>query len=94
MKKSAYLINTARGPVIDEPALVEALKEGRIAGAGLDVFAIEPIEPDNPLLKLDNVILTPHIAFKTEEALKRRAEITMGNIANFMKGISTNRVDL
>jgi lactate dehydrogenase-like 2-hydroxyacid dehydrogenase len=92
MKSSAYLINTARGPVIDEQALVEALKEGRIAGAGLDVFAVEPIEPNNSLLKLDNVILTPHIAFKTEEALKRRAEITFKNIEDFVAGIELNRV--
>ena len=62
MKKTAYLINTARGPVVDEKALIEALRSGRIAGAGLDVFEKEPVEPTNPLLKMENVILSPHIA--------------------------------
>lgn len=62
MKRTAYLINTARGPVVDEKALIEALRGGQIAGAGLDVFEKEPLEPDNPLMKMDNVILSPHIA--------------------------------
>jgi glyoxylate reductase len=61
MKKSAYLINTSRGPVVDERALVHALKEGRIAGAGLDVFEHEPLTPSSPLVELDNVVLLPHI---------------------------------
>ena len=61
MKQSAVLINTSRGPVVDEPVLIRALTEGWIAAAGLDVFEQEPIDPDNPLLKLDNVVVTPHI---------------------------------
>jgi glyoxylate reductase len=61
MKKSAYLINTSRGPVVDERALVHALKEGKIAGAGLDVFEHEPLTPSSPLVELDNVVLLPHI---------------------------------
>ena len=93
MKSSAYLINTARGPIIDEEALIKVLQNRSIAGAGLDVFEIEPISNENPLLKLDNIILTPHIAFKTEEALIRRAEVTIKNINDFVNDIKTNRVD-
>jgi D-3-phosphoglycerate dehydrogenase len=68
MKPAAYVINTSRGEVIDHDALVEALKERRIAGAALDVFPREPLDPDNPLLDLDNVILTPHVAALTKES--------------------------
>lgn len=93
IKQSAYLINTARGPVVDENALYEALRDKHIAGAGLDVYSIEPVTRENPFLKLDNVILTPHIAFKTEEALKRRAEITFDNINSFERGNKLNRMD-
>jgi len=71
MKPTAYLINTARGAVVDEAALIKALQENWIAGAGLDVFEKEPIELDNPLLKMDNVILTPHYAVHTTTAMKR-----------------------
>jgi len=67
MKKTAYLINTSRGPVVDEKALTKALKENRIAGAGLDVLYEEPTNPKNPLLKLDNVIVAPHIGSATIE---------------------------
>lgn len=65
MRPSAYLINASRGPVVDEAALVSALSEGRIAGAGLDVFEVEPVSPDNPLLKMDNVVVVPHIGSAT-----------------------------
>ncbi|AEM79124.1 C-terminal binding protein [Thermoanaerobacter wiegelii] len=68
MKPSAFIINTARGPVIDEKALIKALQEKRIAGAGLDVLEQEPTPSDNPLLKMDNVIITPHVAWYSEEA--------------------------
>jgi D-3-phosphoglycerate dehydrogenase len=68
MKPTAYIINTSRGEVIDQGALTSALKEHRIAGAGLDVFAKEPIEQSDPLLTLDNVILTPHAAALTKES--------------------------
>lgn len=67
MKKSAILINTSRGPIIDEEALYRALKDRRIAAAGLDVFEDEPIKPENPLLALDNVVLTPHLGGSTKE---------------------------
>jgi D-3-phosphoglycerate dehydrogenase len=70
MKSTALLINTSRGPVVDEPALIRALTEGWIAGAGLDVFEQEPIAPDNPLLALDNVVLSPHVAGYSDENLE------------------------
>jgi len=73
MKHTAYLINTSRGPVVDEGALVAAVTKKKIAGAGLDVFEKEPIELDNPLLRLDNVILSPHIAGGSMEALNTTA---------------------
>ncbi|MET1159887.1 MAG: D-2-hydroxyacid dehydrogenase [Thermoprotei archaeon] len=71
MKKNAILINTARGAVVNTNALIKALKEGWIAGAGLDVYEEEPLPPDHPLLKLDNVVLTPHIGASTYEAQER-----------------------
>jgi D-3-phosphoglycerate dehydrogenase len=74
MQSSAFLINAARGPVVDEAALIRALQSRRIAGAALDVFAQEPLAPDNPLLKLDNVILTPHALSYTDESLRLMAE--------------------
>ena len=69
MKPTAYLVNTSRGPIVDEAALIAALREGRIAGAGLDVFDAEPLAADHPLRKLDNVTLTPHLGYVTEETL-------------------------
>jgi D-3-phosphoglycerate dehydrogenase len=68
MKKTAYLINTSRGTVVDEQALITALQEGKIKGAGLDVYQVEPLDLNSPLLKLENVVLTPHIGAGTEDA--------------------------
>jgi D-3-phosphoglycerate dehydrogenase / 2-oxoglutarate reductase len=85
MKPGAILVNTARGALVDEPALVEALRSGHIRHAGLDVFHTEPLEPDHPLARLDNVTLTSHAAFRTLEAsmtLQRRAiDIVRGILA-------------
>ncbi|GAH62975.1 unnamed protein product, partial [marine sediment metagenome] len=71
MKPTAYFINTSRGSVVDEPALIKALQEKWIAGAALDVFEKEPVDPDNPLLKMDNVVVTPHSAGYSDAASKR-----------------------
>ncbi len=79
MKKTAYLINTSRGPVVDEQALYQALVEGKIRGAALDVFDQEPISADNPLLKLKNVVLTPHIGSATLETRTRMAVLAAQN---------------
>ena len=70
MKSTSYLINTSRGPLIDQKALVRALKEGDIAGAGLDVLETEPPPENEPLLKMDNVILTPHSSYYSDAAIK------------------------
>jgi D-3-phosphoglycerate dehydrogenase len=71
MKKTAFIVNTSRGPVIDQAALYDALKAGTIAGAGLDVFEIEPLPADDPIRELDNVVITPHLAWYSEESHKR-----------------------
>jgi len=86
MKKTAYIINNARGPVVDEKALYKALKEGWIAGAGLDVFEQEPISMDNPLLKLDNVVVAPHISSASYETRAKMAEMVADNLVAFFEG--------
>lgn len=86
MKPSAVFINTSRGPVVDEAALTEALREGRIAGAGLDVFEKEPVDPDNPLLKMDNVVVSPHSAGTTWNTWFRRAEFAYRNMQGVWNG--------
>jgi glyoxylate reductase len=86
MKKTAYLINNSRGPVVDEKALYEALKEGRIGGAGLDVFEQEPTPLDNPLLKLDNVVVAPHISSASYETRSEMAKMVADNLVAFFEG--------
>ena len=91
MKPSAILINTARGPVVDSAALADALNCGKIAGAGVDVFEMEPPVPaDHPLLNAKNLIATPHVAFATREALVKRAAIVFDNIDRWIKGTPAN----
>ena len=86
MKKTAYLINNARGPIIDEKALYKALKEGWIAGAGLDVFKQEPTPKENPLLQLKNVVTAPHISSASFETRSRMARMVADNLVAFFNG--------
>ena len=86
MKPSAYLINTARGPIVDEAALVAALREQRIAGAGLDVFDVEPLPQGHPLTGLSNVILTPHMGWPTDLAYERFAESVSEVLLGYLDG--------
>lgn len=86
MKKSAFIINTGRGPVIDEKALIKALQEGQIAGAGLDVLEVEPAAPDNPLLKMDNVVINPHAAWYSEQAEAELRTKTARGVAEVLQG--------
>lgn len=86
MKPSAYLINTGRGALVDESALIEILLEKRIAGAGLDVFEIEPLPADSPLLKMDNVILTHHYAWYSEGAIRELKETAAMEVLRVLRG--------
>ncbi|MGI6129792.1 MAG: hydroxyacid dehydrogenase [bacterium] len=86
MKKTAILINTARGPIVNSEALYKALKKEQIAGAGLDVFTEEPPAADDPLLQLDNVVLTPHMGTGSEEAMQRLATEVVRNVVTFLDG--------
>ena len=88
MKKSAFIINTARGAVVDEKALYKALREGWIAGAGLDVFEIEPPTPSNPLFSLENVVATPHSAAFTKESILRETTWAVEDVKAILTGES------
>lgn len=92
MKPTAFIINTARGPLIDEAALIEALQAGRIAGAGLDVQEVEPPAEDNPLYQMENVILTPHMGWRGLETRQRLVSILADDIKNYLNGTPINVV--
>ncbi len=86
MKRTAYLINTSRGPIVEEKALIAALRDGRIAGAGLDVFDVEPLPADHPFRKLDNVVLTPHLGYVSVQNYKAYYPDIVANIRAFLDG--------
>jgi glycerate dehydrogenase len=93
MKPTAFLINTSRGRVIDEPALADALNSGKIAGAGLDVLSCEPPKPNNPLLTAENCYITPHIAWATQAARQRLMNVVIKNVHAFLECKPTNVVN-
>ncbi|MEO0413711.1 MAG: D-2-hydroxyacid dehydrogenase [Verrucomicrobiota bacterium] len=93
MKPSAWIINTARGPLVNEQALADALNNGQIAGAGLDVLCKEPMTRDNPLLGAKNCVITPHIAWATQEARKRLIDIVAANLRLWQNGAPQNVVN-
>jgi D-3-phosphoglycerate dehydrogenase len=86
MKREAFFVNMSRGPVADEAALIEALRSGTIAGAGIDVFEQEPVDPANPLLKMDNVIVAPHALCWTDECFDAIAREGLGCMVDFANG--------
>jgi D-3-phosphoglycerate dehydrogenase len=90
MKKGAVIVNTSQGKVIEEKALIDSLKSGKLSYAGLDVFEEEPPPKDNPLFKLDNTVLSPHIGFYTVEAAKRCSDICVDNVIKFVEGHRQN----
>jgi glycerate dehydrogenase len=92
MKPTSFLVNTARGPLLDEVAVAEALNEGRIAGAGLDVLSVEPAQAGNPLLSARNCYITPHIAWATKSARQRLMDTAVANLEAFLRGEPVNTV--
>jgi glycerate dehydrogenase len=93
MKPSAFLLNTSRGPIVVDDDLADALNNDIIAGAGIDVLSVEPPQADNPLFKVKNCIITPHIAWATKEARTRLMETVVSNLAAFINGNPVNVVN-
>jgi phosphoglycerate dehydrogenase-like enzyme len=92
MKPTAYLVNTARGPIVDEAALLETLRQKKIAGAGIDVFATEPLPADHPFRKLDNLVLTPHLGYATVEGFRNHYAQMVEAIDGWFKGEPVRRL--
>jgi len=90
MKAGVLLVNTARGPIVSEPAMIKALESGRLGGVGLDVYETEPLPMDHPLRRFDNAILMSHRGYATEEILSERYEQALTNILNFVDGKPVN----
>ena len=86
MEKKPIIINTSRGPIIDEKALIDALSKGQVSGAGLDVLEKEPPDPQNPLLKMENVVLSPHVSFYSVESISELKRRTAENVSAVLKG--------
>jgi phosphoglycerate dehydrogenase-like enzyme len=86
MRPGSFLINVSRGPVVDEAALIRALQDGHLAGAGLDVFDPEPPMPDNPLLRMDNVVVTPHVASNTDKGYWRMSSSCVDQVLQVLDG--------
>ena len=93
VKEGSFLINLARGPIVEKRALVDALASGRLAGAAIDVYDKEPVSPNDELLDFENILVTPHIGFFTAEALERKATMTFQNVKAFMEGQPINVVE-
>ena len=93
MKPTSFLINTSRGPLVDEQALADALNAGRLAGAGLDVLAVEPADPNNPLMGARNCYITPHISWATRSARSRLLNTAVENVGAFLAGNPQNVVN-
>ena len=92
MKPSAILINTARGPIVDQSALIEALDQNRLAGAGIDVFDMElPLPANHPIFQARNIVLLPHVGFETVEAISAKADITLQHLEDFLRGRGVRR---
>ena len=92
MKPTAFLVNTARGPIVDEAALLEMLQQKKIAGAGIDVFSVEPLAVDHPFRKLDNRVITPHLGYVTEENLPGHYGQMVEGIDAWFKGETLRRL--
>jgi D-3-phosphoglycerate dehydrogenase len=92
MKPTSYLVNTARGPIVDENALLETLSERKIAGAAVDVFSVEPLPTDHPFRKLDNIVLTPHLGYVTEEGFRSHYSQMVEGIDAWLKGETLRRL--
>jgi D-3-phosphoglycerate dehydrogenase len=92
MKPTAYLVNTARGPIVDETALLEILQQKKLAGAGIDVFSVEPLPVNHPFRKLDNMVITPHLGYVTEENFRGHYGQMVEGIDAWFRGETLRRL--